>query len=92
MPSIHGLLDGWIMVYDPKKKREKVWEKNFGGTNNDQINDVYFLEPGKVIFAGASKSTDRDMTANKGGFDALVGTIDEARKCGEKQKSGWNQR
>lgn len=75
--NIHGLLDGWIMVYDPKKN-VKVWEKNFGGTNNDQINDVYFLEPGKVIFAGASKSTDRDMTANKGGFDALVGTIDEA--------------
>ena len=75
--NIHGLLDGWIMAYDPKKN-VKLWEKNFGGTNNDQLNDVYFLETGKVIFAGASKSTDRDMTGNKGGFDVLVGTMDEA--------------
>lgn len=72
----YGLLDGWMLMYDPVTKA-KIWEKNYGGSNNDQINDVSFLETGRIIFVGATRSTDRDLTANKGGFDILIGTVDE---------------
>lgn len=72
----YGLLDGWMLMYDPVTNM-KVWEKNYGGSNNDQINDVMFLETGKILFAGATRSTDKDLTANKGSFDVMVGTVDE---------------
>jgi hypothetical protein len=72
----YGLLDGWMLMYDPVTNM-KIWEKNYGGSNNDQINDVMFLETGKILFAGATRSTDRDLTANKGSFDLMVGTVDE---------------
>ncbi|MBK6355176.1 MAG: hypothetical protein IPF46_17780 [Saprospiraceae bacterium] len=75
--NIHGLLDGWIMAYDPKKN-VKLWEKNFGGTNNDQLNDVYFWKQVKSFLPGPPNQRTEDMTGNKGGFDVLVGTMDEA--------------
>ncbi|MBK9272225.1 MAG: SprB repeat-containing protein [Saprospiraceae bacterium] len=73
----YGLLDGWMLMYNPIT-RMKVWEKNYGGSNNDQINDVSFLEAGKIIFVGGTRSTDRDLNANKGNFDIMVGTADES--------------
>ncbi len=75
--SIYGLIDGYLLLYDPIKNT-KVWAKNIGGTNNDQISDVKFLEPGKILFCGSSKSLDKDFPPNAGGFDSYVGTIDEA--------------
>ncbi|MEP7197481.1 MAG: hypothetical protein ABI851_13245 [Saprospiraceae bacterium] len=73
----YGLIDGYILSYNPKTNT-KVWGKNFGGSNNDQINDVKYLEPGKIIFVGNSKSADKDMPGNAGLTDAFVATVDEA--------------
>ena len=75
--NVYGFTDVWLVNYNAKTNT-KNWEKNFGGTNNDQVNDIFYLETGKVIFAGATKSLDKDVPANKGGFDVLVGTVDEA--------------
>lgn len=75
--NINGFTDVWLVNYNAKTNT-KNWEKNIGGSNNDQVNDIFYLETGKVIFAGATKSLDKDIPANKGGFDVLVGTVDEA--------------
>ncbi|HMW40549.1 MAG: hypothetical protein K1X68_12930 [Saprospiraceae bacterium] len=74
--SNYGLIDGYMLAYNPITNA-KVWAKNFGGTNNDIINDVKYLEPGKVIFAGYTKSGDKDIPVNMGGTDAVVGSMDE---------------
>ncbi len=72
-----GLLDGYLMVYNPLTNT-RVWGKNYGGGNNDQINDIKFLETGKILFAGSTKSMSNDIPSNMGLTDAFVGTIDEA--------------
>lgn len=73
----YGLIDGHILLYNPLTNA-RLWGKNFGGTNNDQIFDVKFLEQGKIIFVGSSKSNDKDLPPNVGLTDAFVGTIDES--------------
>jgi len=76
--NFYGLIDGWVLAYNPTTGT-KVWEKNYGGTNNDLINDIFFLEPGRVFLAGHTKSIDRDVlaTPTKGGNDIFISSIDE---------------
>ncbi|NOT37362.1 MAG: T9SS type A sorting domain-containing protein [Saprospiraceae bacterium] len=78
VPANYGLIDGFLLSYDPIANT-KTWAKTFGGGNNDQISDVKYLEPGKIIFVGSTKSSNQDIPTNVGGsFDAFVSTIDEA--------------
>ncbi|MCC6815232.1 MAG: SprB repeat-containing protein [Saprospiraceae bacterium] len=77
VPNNLGLIDGFLCSYNPLTNT-KNWSKTFGGGNNDQISDVKFLENGKIIFVGSSKSIAQDLPMNNGLFDAFVGTIDEA--------------
>lgn len=76
--NFYGLFDGWVLGLNPMTGA-KVWEKNYGGTNNDLINDIFFLEPGRIFFAGHTKSIDKDVlaTPTKGGNDILISSIDE---------------
>ncbi len=76
--NFYGLIDGWVLGYNPTMGT-KIWEKNYGGTNNDIINDIFFLEPGRVFLAGHTKSIDRDIlsTPTKGGNDIFISSIDE---------------
>jgi hypothetical protein len=77
--SVYGLSDGWVLAYDPNTAT-KLWEKSYGGTNNDVINDIFFLEPTKIFLAGNTKSIDKDVvsTPTKGANDILIASIDEA--------------
>ncbi len=76
--AVYGLSDAWVLSYNPHTGA-KIWEKSYGGTNNDLINDIFFLENGRVFFAGHTKSIDRDVVAvpTKGGNDIFISSIDE---------------
>ncbi|MGB3228196.1 MAG: hypothetical protein WBB02_09525 [Saprospiraceae bacterium] len=77
--NLYGLTDIWILAYNPVNG-SKVWEKSIGGTNNDLLNDLFYLEAGRIFIAGHTKSIDRDLlnSPTKGGNDILVSSIDEA--------------
>ncbi|MBK7359469.1 MAG: hypothetical protein IPJ80_12715 [Saprospiraceae bacterium] len=76
--NLYGLTDIWVVGYNPHTGT-KLWEKSIGGTNNDQCNDLFYLEPGRVFIAGHTKSLDKDVVASptKGGNDVLITSIDE---------------
>jgi hypothetical protein len=76
--TLYGLSDAWVLAYNPNTGA-KIWTKNYGGTNNDLINDIFFLENGRIFFAGHTKSIDRDVVAvpTKGGNDIFISSIDE---------------
>lgn len=76
--NIYALSDAWVVGYNPNNGT-KLWEKNYGGTNSDLINDIFFLESGRVFFAGYTKSLDKDLvsTPTKGGNDVFISSIDE---------------
>ncbi|MBK8955537.1 MAG: hypothetical protein IPM34_08275 [Saprospiraceae bacterium] len=76
---IHGLTDIWLTSINPANGN-LLWQKNFGGTNNDQLNHLHFLETGRVLMAGHTKSIDRDVvtTPSKGGNDILLSSMSEA--------------
>ncbi|MDQ3140899.1 MAG: SprB repeat-containing protein [Bacteroidota bacterium] len=73
----HGIADGIFVGYNAKRNT-KLWEKNIGGTNTDQFFDMFYFGKGKIMGIGATKSVDRDLMSNKGDFDILISTIDEA--------------
>ncbi len=77
--NLYGLTDIWLLDVDPKTGTKK-WEKNYGGTNNDQLNDLFFLETGRVFLAGHTKSIDRDVSTvpTKGGNDILIMSVNES--------------
>jgi len=41
-----------------------IWQKNIGGTNNDEINSVENTADGGYIIAGSAKSNDGDVSGN----------------------------
>jgi hypothetical protein len=75
--NLYGLSDAWVLGFNPMTGN-KLWEKNYGGTNNDLINDIFFLETNRIFMAGHTKSIDRDLTASptKGGNDIFISSID----------------
>ncbi len=76
--NLYGLTDIWLLEVDAQTGLKK-WEKNFGGTNNDQLNDLFFLEAGRIFMAGHTKSIDKDVSTvpTKGGNDVLIMSINE---------------
>ncbi|MBK9107910.1 MAG: hypothetical protein IPM92_05885 [Saprospiraceae bacterium] len=77
--GLHGLNDIWIIAVNPFDGK-LIWQKNFGGTNNDQLNALHYLEMGRIFMAGHTKSIDRDVatTPSKGGNDILISSLNEA--------------
>ncbi len=77
--NFYGLTDMWLMAINPSNGM-LLWEKIYGGTNNDQLNAIHYLEAGRVYLAGHTKSIDRDVNAvpSKGGNDILVAAVSEA--------------
>lgn len=77
--NLYGLTDIWVVGYNPNTGA-KLWEKSIGGTNNDQLNDLFYLEAGRVFIAGHTKSLDKDVVATptKGGNDVFIASIDES--------------
>jgi hypothetical protein len=79
----HGGLDYWIVKLD--ENGEIVWQKCFGGSNDDEARSIQQTDGGYVV-AGISSSNDGDVTGNHGNEDYWVVKLDENgeivwRKC-----------
>ncbi|MCC6754433.1 MAG: hypothetical protein IT266_10680 [Saprospiraceae bacterium] len=77
--TFYGLTDTWLAAVNPANG-SLVWEKTLGGTNNDQLNELFFLETGRLFFAGHTKSIDRDvaMVPTRGLNDIMIGYVNES--------------
>lgn len=77
-PMSYGGSDGIVTAFNPIKNRV-IWHKNFGGTNSDQIADIVFVEQGRIVIGGVTRSVDKDMpNRTLFGDDAYVGAITES--------------
>ena len=59
-PASYGGTDEILTDFNPTNNR-KIFDKNFGGTNTDQFNDILFVESGRIMVAGMSRSVDKDL-------------------------------
>ncbi len=66
----HGGSDLWLIKVDDLGNL--IWERTFGGTGFDMGRSVSQGTDGGFILAGNSRSTDGDLTANKGQNDMWV--------------------
>ena len=58
--EIESSLDFWVLKLDNEGNIE--WEKSFGGSNTDWINDIIETSTGNIIAVGGSQSNDGDIT------------------------------
>lgn len=49
-----------------------AWCKNYGGSDIDEMVDIFQLQDGNILFFGVSKSNDYMVNKNKGGRDVWV--------------------
>lgn len=66
----HGMRDGWLVRLDPEGNL--LWERTLGGSLNDAIYSIAITSDGGYIVAGATASSDGDVTENKGQTDLWV--------------------
>jgi hypothetical protein len=71
-----GKGDGWMIRIDPNG--EKLWEKAFGGSDWDNINDVRETSNGDLIVAARSTSTisGNKSSPNYGSHDGVLLRLD----------------
>ncbi len=68
-----------------------LWQKSFGGTNEDRCNSIALTSDGGYILTGYTYSTNEDITLNKGQSDVWVvklsstGTMQWQKTYGGKQ-------
>lgn len=65
-----GHFDLWLLETTPYGGI--VWEKNYGGTNEDYASKIMELENGDLLLLGHSASYDEDITYNNGDFDIVM--------------------
>ena len=68
--SNHGGNDYWVVKLDSTSS--PVWQKTFGGTNNDRATSLQLTTDGGIVVSGYSSSTDVDVTGNHGSSDFWV--------------------
>lgn len=72
----YGDYDAWVVKVDDEGNLE--WEKNYGGSQRDQINSVKATPDGGYIMVGETHSNDHDVTVNYGYSDIWVVKINAA--------------
>lgn len=72
----HGNLDVWILKLDASGQIQ--WQKNFGGSGDDQANSIQQTIDDGYIIAGWSKSYDGDVSFLHGGWDYWVIKLDNS--------------
>jgi len=72
--NLIGERDFWVIKLDAEANI--IWEKTFGGTSIDKPYDFKMTQNGNILIAGYSSSSDGDVSANYGGYDAWVIYID----------------
>lgn len=73
----YGGADVWVIKIDADGKL--IWQKNYGGSSFDAARAVVKVSNGYVV-TGSSRSSDQDVTSNKGQNDIWVIKIDEQGK------------
>lgn len=66
----NGGLDAWVVKVDDQGNIQ--WEKNYGGTDSEWVNDIQATQDGGYIVVGNSQSSDGDLSENKGKQDFWV--------------------
>lgn len=59
--------DYWIVKFD--SNHEVLWNKTFGGSDDDRARDVVELADGSFLVTGFSRSSDGNITNNNGNYD-----------------------
>jgi hypothetical protein len=70
----HGIADYWIVKLDGSGNIQ--WQKCLGGTGDDEAYSIIQTSDGGYTIAGASSSTDGDVTGNHGNYDCWIVKID----------------
>jgi hypothetical protein len=71
----HGEFDTWIMKLGPDG--QMIWQKTFGGTENDIPNDIIVHPDGFVYVTVQSQSDDDDFEGNSGINDLWLLKLNE---------------
>ena len=69
-----GNYDIFVTKTDPAGN--VMWQKVFGGSNADYVNDIIEDSNGNILLTGSSKSNDGDITGNHGNYDVIVVKLD----------------
>jgi hypothetical protein len=75
-PNLGGN-DFWIIKID--NSGNEIWQKSFGGSGEDYLNDIITLSDGSILMAGASNSPisgDKSEPSN-GGMDMWIIKLDQ---------------
>ncbi|CAN5694404.1 hypothetical protein BH10BAC2_BH10BAC2_04690 [soil metagenome] len=71
----HGGYDGWVVKLDANGNIQ--WQKSYGGSNTEIINDVFQTKNGGYIIVGGTSSVDGDVEGHIGALDYWVCILDE---------------
>lgn len=71
----HGEVDYWILKLDGDGNM--VWQKCFGGSEEDEAYSVQEAADGGYVVVGESESTDGDVTGNHGEGDYWIIKLDD---------------
>lgn len=69
-----GNADLWAVKFNASGG--KIWDKSFGGTQFDTARSIERLPDGTYLMAGATRSSDGDVSSNNGENDAWVVIMD----------------
>ena len=69
-----GSYDFWIVKID--KNGTLVWEKSYGGKEIDESYQIIRTAEGNFLIVGETRSSDQDVSSQKGGADIWVLKID----------------
>lgn len=72
--GLHGQNDAWVVKLDSAGNLE--WQRAYGGSSTDIANAVLQLPDGGYVVAGATSSTDGDVSDSHGALDAWVFRLD----------------
>lgn len=72
--AYHGLTDIWIVKLDDTGELE--WQRSYGGSEYELVDQIEQTADGGYIFAGSTSSTDGDVTGLHGQGDGWVVKID----------------
>lgn len=78
MHTSNGATDGFLVSLDPVTAQIQ-WAKQFGGTDVEEVHDIYVTEAGKVLLSGAYHGTfniEGTPFTGQGSWDAYVVSYD----------------
>lgn len=66
----NGDLDFWLLKLDANGNI--LWEKNYGGSDDESVQDLVPTNDGGFLLVGSSESNDFDVETNNGNYDVCV--------------------